>query len=66
VVRKIKHVNDNWSRVAKEPLSCEKQPGKHDGIEGIEFNDKVIEIDQSPMGGLSQHPATYTGVFDQS
>ena len=40
-------------------------PGKHDGIEGIEQLDKVIDIDQSPIGRTPHsNPATYTGVFD--
>ena len=41
------------------------QPGKHDGIEGIEQLDKVINMDQSPIGRTPRsNPATYTGVFD--
>lgn len=40
-------------------------PGKHRGIEGIEQLDKVIDIDQSPIGRTPRsNPATYTGVFD--
>ncbi len=39
-------------------------PGKHKGIEGIENLDKVIDIDQSPIGRTPRsNPATYTGVF---
>ena len=39
-------------------------PGKHDRIEGLEHIDKVIEIDQSPIGRTPRsNPATYTGIF---
>ena len=41
-------------------------PGKHKGIDGLEQLDKVICIDQSPIGRTPRsNPATYTGVFDQ-
>ena len=41
-------------------------PGKHKKIEGVEQLDKVINIDQSPIGRTPRsNPATYTGVFDQ-
>jgi excinuclease ABC subunit A len=40
------------------------QPGAHEGIEGVEFIDKVIDIDQSPIGRTPRsNPATYTGLF---
>jgi len=39
-------------------------PGKHDGIDGVEHIDKVINIDQSPIGRTPRsNPATYTGLF---
>ena len=41
------------------------RPGKHEGIEGEEYLDKVISIDQSPIGRTPRsNPATYTGVFN--
>ena len=41
------------------------RPGKHDHIEGEEFLDKVIDIDQSPIGRTPRsNPATYTGLFN--
>ena len=41
------------------------RPAEHDGIEGLEQVDKVINIDQSPIGRTPRsNPATYTGVFD--
>ena len=40
------------------------EPGEHDGIDGIELVDKVIQIDQSPIGRTPRsNPATYTGLF---
>jgi excinuclease ABC subunit A len=39
--------------------------GRHDGIEGLQHIDKVIRVDQSPLGNTpSSNPATYTGVFE--
>nr|MDD6335841.1 excinuclease ABC subunit UvrA [bacterium] len=41
------------------------KPGKHTAIEGVEYLDKVIDIDQSPIGRTPRsNPATYTGVFN--
>ncbi|MBK8915757.1 MAG: hypothetical protein IPM64_14385 [Phycisphaerales bacterium] len=40
-------------------------PGDHAGIDGVEFLDKVVNVDQSPLGATpSSNPATYTGAFD--
>jgi len=41
-------------------------PGAHAGIDGLEHIDKIIEVDQSPLGRSSRSsPATYTGIFDE-
>ncbi len=52
-------------RLAKELNRARCIPGKHKTIEGIEQLDKIIDIDQSPIGRTPRsNPATYTGVFD--
>ena len=54
-----------YKRLAKDLNRAHKVPGKHDDIEGIEQLDKIIDIDQSPIGRTPRsNPATYTGVFD--
>ena len=54
-----------YKRLARELNRARTIPGKHDDIEGIEQLDKVINIDQSPIGRTPRsNPATYTGVFD--
>jgi excinuclease ABC subunit A len=51
--------------VARELYGTLARPGRHDGVEGVEFLDKVIAIDQSPIGRTPRsNPATYTKVFD--
>ena len=53
-----------YKRLGAELNRTKARPGKHDGIEGIEFLDKVIDIDQSPIGRTPRsNPATYTGLF---
>lgn len=55
-----------YKRLARDLNRARIIPGKHDSIEGIEQLDKVIDIDQSPIGRTPRsNPATYTGVFDQ-
>ena len=55
-----------YKRLARDLNRARCIPGKHKGIEGIEQLDKVIDIDQSPIGRTPRsNPATYTGVFDQ-
>jgi excinuclease ABC, A subunit len=54
-----------YKHLAKELNRARCIPGKHDGIDGVEQLDKVIDIDQSPIGRTPRsNPATYTGVFD--
>lgn len=55
-----------YKELAKKLNRARTIPGKHKKIEGIEQLDKVIDIDQSPIGRTPRsNPATYTGVFDQ-
>ncbi|MBQ6811821.1 MAG: excinuclease ABC subunit UvrA [Agathobacter sp.] len=54
-----------YKHLAKKLNRARTIPGKHDDIIGIEQLDKVIDIDQSPIGRTPRsNPATYTGVFD--
>ena len=54
-----------YKALAKELNRARTIPGKHARIEGLEQVDKVINIDQSPIGRTPRsNPATYTGVFD--
>ena len=53
-----------YKALAAELNGAKTRPGKHYSIEGMEFLDKVIDIDQSPIGRTPRsNPATYTGVF---
>ena len=55
-----------YKRLARDLNRARVIPGKHDDILGIQQLDKVIAIDQSPIGRTPRsNPATYTGVFDQ-
>ena len=54
-----------YKRLGADLNRTKARPGKHDGIEGEEFLDKVIAIDQSPIGRTPRsNPATYTGLFN--
>ena len=54
-----------YKSLARELNRARIRPGLHKGIKGLENLDKVIEIDQSPIGRTPRsNPATYTGVFD--
>ena len=53
-----------YKALAKSIYNAKDRPGRHERIEGIEQIDKVIDIDQSPIGRTPRsNPATYTGVF---
>ncbi len=59
-------VNDILSRVLMRHVYGSKDaPGRHKKVEGLEHVDKVVVVDQSPIGRTPRsNPATYTGVFD--
>ena len=51
--------------LASEKNRAKTRPGRYDSVEGLEYVDKVIALDQSPIGRTPRsNPATYTGVFD--
>ncbi len=53
-----------YKAAVKKLAQAREQPAPHDRIEGLEFLDKVIDIDQSPIGRTPRsNPATYTGAF---
>ena len=58
-------VNDTlYTAVARTIYRAHDEPAEHAAIEGIEYFDKVINVDQSPIGRTPRsNPATYTGVF---
>lgn len=54
-----------YKGLANKLYGSRKKPGEHDDIKGYEYIDKIIDIDQSPIGRTPRsNPATYTGVFD--
>ena len=57
-------VNTLYPAVARRINRARLHPGDHDSIEGLEYLDKVVDIDQSPIGRTPRsNPATYTGAF---
>jgi excinuclease ABC subunit A len=53
-----------YRAVARKLTNAREHPGEHDAIQGLEHLDKVIDIDQSPIGRTPRsNPATYTGAF---
>ena len=54
-----------YKKLGVELNRMKAHPGKHDGIDGMEYLDKVIAIDQSPIGRTPRsNPATYTNLFN--
>ncbi|MBI1257092.1 MAG: excinuclease ABC subunit UvrA [Chloroflexi bacterium] len=54
-----------YKKIAQVLNGSKERPGQHEGIEGIEHIDKIINIDQSPIGRTPRsNPATYTKMFD--
>lgn len=54
-----------YKSLARQLNRAQTQPGQHDYIEGVEQLDKIINIDQSPIGRTPRsNPGTYTGLFD--
>ncbi|MCL2378136.1 MAG: excinuclease ABC subunit UvrA [Defluviitaleaceae bacterium] len=54
-----------YKRLARDLNRAKTKPGRHKDITGLEFLDKIINIDQSPIGRTPRsNPATYTGLFD--
>jgi excinuclease ABC subunit A len=55
-----------YAAAARHLNGARLQAGKHDGLKGLDYLDKVIDIDQSPIGRTPRsNPATYTGAFTQ-
>ncbi|HSR42433.1 MAG TPA: excinuclease ABC subunit UvrA, partial [Longimicrobiales bacterium] len=53
-----------YRRIARELYDASDPPGEHDGLEGLGLIDRVIDVDQSPIGRTPRsNPATYTSVF---
>src|SRR5262249_43103259 len=54
-----------WKAAAKKLHRAQATPGAHDEVEGFNQIDKVISVDQTPLGGTpTSTPATYSGAFD--
>ncbi|MEK6752639.1 MAG: excinuclease ABC subunit UvrA [Chloroflexota bacterium] len=55
-----------YNALAAKLMGARTQPGEHEKIEGVEQLDKIINIDQSPIGRTPRsNPGTYTGLFDE-
>lgn len=54
-----------YKRLARDLHGASERPGKHSSVSGLGYLDKVVAVDQSPIGRTPRsNPATYTGVFD--
>ncbi len=54
-----------YTSLANKLNGAKQVPGRHKKVDGLEHLDKVIHVDQSPIGRTPRsNPATYTGVFD--
>jgi excinuclease ABC subunit A len=57
-------VDTLYPAVARKLYQSKARPGEHDALEGWQFLDKVVDVDQSPIGRTPRsNPATYTGLF---
>ena len=55
-----------YNALARDLNGAHTQPGEYDRIEGMQYLDKIINIDQSPIGRTPRsNPGTYTGMFDE-
>jgi excinuclease ABC subunit A len=55
-----------YNQLAEQLMGARTQPGSHDHIDGVKHLDKIINIDQSPIGRTPRsNPGTYTGLFDE-
>ncbi len=54
-----------YRSLANRLNGAQAKPGKHESIEGVEWLDKIVDVDQSPIGRTPRsNPATYTGIWD--
>ena len=57
-------IETRYNAMARRLHGARAHPGDHDAIEGLEYVDKIVDIDQSPIGRTPRsNPATYTGAF---
>ncbi len=55
-----------YNALSRDIMGAKNQPGEFDHLEGVQYLDKIINIDQSPIGRTPRsNPGTYTGLFDE-